>query len=155
MVLAALADPGNLGTIIRSAEAAGVEGVVIAGGVDPFNPKCVRASAGAIFFVPVALVDDGVAALDELGSWGMRRIGTRADADRRYDEIDLRGRRRDGARQRIARDRLTMWRHASTSMVSIPMAGQAESLNVAGRCCGAVLRGGAPAQGHVNLERAV
>ena len=82
VVLAALADPGNLGTIVRSAEAAGVDGVVVAGGVDPFNPKSVRASAGSIFFVPLALVDDGTAALEALGSWGMRRIGTRADADR-------------------------------------------------------------------------
>ncbi len=47
-------DPGNLGTILRSAEAAGVEAVVLTPGtVDPFNPKVVRASAGAIFHVPV------------------------------------------------------------------------------------------------------
>ena len=46
--------PGNLGTILRSAEAAGVDGVVLtAGSVDPFNPKVVRASAGALFHVPV------------------------------------------------------------------------------------------------------
>ena len=50
-----IADPGNLGTILRSAEAAGVDGVVLtAGSVDPFNPKVVRASAGALFRVPVA-----------------------------------------------------------------------------------------------------
>ena len=49
-----IADPGNLGTILRSAEAAGVDGVVLtAGSVDPFNPKVVRASAGALFHVPV------------------------------------------------------------------------------------------------------
>ncbi len=49
-----VADPGNLGTILRSAEAAGVEAVVLpAGTVDPFNPKVVRASAGSLFHVPV------------------------------------------------------------------------------------------------------
>ena len=49
-----LADPGNLGTILRSAEAAGVDAVVVTPGtVDAFNPKVVRASAGALFHVPV------------------------------------------------------------------------------------------------------
>ena len=53
-----IADPGNLGTILRSAEAAGVDGVVLtAGSVDPFNPKVVRASAGALFRVPVLDAD--------------------------------------------------------------------------------------------------
>lgn len=130
VVLAALADPGNLGTIIRSAEAAGVDGVVVAGGVDPFNPKSVRASAGTIFFVPLVLVDHGTVALDELGAWGKRRIGSRADADRRYDEIDLRGAvamvlgsESHGIDEDVA--------SRVDEMVSIPMAGQAESLNVA------------------------
>jgi len=130
VVLAALADPGNLGTIVRSAEAAGVDGVVVAGGVDPFNPKSVRASAGSIFFVPLALVDDGTAALEDLGSWGMRRIGTRADADRPYDEIDMRGAVALvlGSESHGIDDDVGA---RVDEMVSIPMAGQAESLNVA------------------------
>ncbi|MEZ5216851.1 MAG: RNA methyltransferase [Ilumatobacteraceae bacterium] len=54
-----LADPGNAGTILRSAEAAGADAVVLtAGSVDPFNPKVVRASAGALFHVPVVQVGD-------------------------------------------------------------------------------------------------
>jgi TrmH family RNA methyltransferase len=49
-----VSDPGNLGTILRSAEAMGAAGVVLgSGGVDAFNPKVVRASAGAVFHVPV------------------------------------------------------------------------------------------------------
>ena len=48
-----LADPGNLGTLMRSAWAAGVQALVCLGGVDPFNPKVVRASAGAVFHLPV------------------------------------------------------------------------------------------------------
>lgn len=48
-----LSDPGNLGTLMRSAWAAGMEALVCLGGVDPFNPKVVRASAGAIFHFPV------------------------------------------------------------------------------------------------------
>ncbi|NDG77548.1 MAG: hypothetical protein EBX51_07010, partial [Acidimicrobiia bacterium] len=54
MFLDAVSDPGNLGTILRSAEAMGAAGVVLGGGtVDPFNPKVVRASAGALFHVAV------------------------------------------------------------------------------------------------------
>ncbi|MEY4229843.1 MAG: hypothetical protein RLZZ362_692, partial [Actinomycetota bacterium] len=74
-VLAAdrIGDPGNAGTILRSAEAAGADGVVFtAGSVDPFNSKVVRSSAGAIFHVPVVvdaqLAD--VAALAGLRSFG-------------------------------------------------------------------------------------
>ena len=48
-----LSDPGNLGTLMRSAWAAGMEAMVCLGGVDPFNPKVVRASAGAVFHFPV------------------------------------------------------------------------------------------------------
>jgi TrmH family RNA methyltransferase len=54
VVLDQVSDPGNLGTIMRSAEAAGAEAIVLTpGSVDPYNPKVVRSSAGAIFHVPV------------------------------------------------------------------------------------------------------
>ena len=57
LVAVELRDPGNLGTVIRTAEAAGLAGVVVAGdSVDRFNPKVVRASAGSLFRLPV--VDD-------------------------------------------------------------------------------------------------
>ena len=70
VVLAGVADPGNAGTIIRSAEAAGADGIVLtAGSVDPYNPKCVAASAGALFHLPV-IVDGDLVAL------GLRSIGT-------------------------------------------------------------------------------
>ncbi|MHB8380262.1 MAG: TrmH family RNA methyltransferase [Acidimicrobiales bacterium] len=56
MVLHGVRDPGNAGTLIRSADAAGASGVIFTGhSVDPFNPKTLRASAGSIFHVPVAL----------------------------------------------------------------------------------------------------
>ena len=84
-----IADPGNLGTILRSAEAAGVDGVVLtAGSVDPFNPKVVRASAGALFHVPVLDADLDV---------GSRPSGCGRSARRRteatpHTEADLTGR---------------------------------------------------------------
>lgn len=73
VVLADLADPGNAGTLVRSAEAFGAAGVVVAGGVDPYNPKCVRATAGALFRLPLAVLEGNDAvgrALDELGDLG-------------------------------------------------------------------------------------
>ena len=74
LVLAEVSDPGNAGTLMRSAEAFGATGVIVAGGVDPYNPKLVRAAAGSLFRVPFAVVDDPMAAmriLDEAGygSW--------------------------------------------------------------------------------------
>lgn len=83
-----LNDPGNLGTILRSAEAAGVDAVVLTpGSVDPFNPKVVRASAGALFHVPVV-----VATLDEVHDGGLRLVGTSSHRGDPYGEADWSGR---------------------------------------------------------------
>jgi TrmH family RNA methyltransferase len=72
LVLDRIADPGNLGTILRSAEAGGVDLVVLTpGSTDPYGPKAVRASAGALFHVPVV-----VATCDELRAAGLRLVGT-------------------------------------------------------------------------------
>ena len=60
LVLVGLADPGNVGTLFRSAEAFGAAGLCLVGGVDPYNPKLVRAAAGSAFRIPFAMVgDDG------------------------------------------------------------------------------------------------
>lgn len=83
-----LNDPGNLGTILRSAEAAGVDAVVLTpGSVDPYNPKVVRASAGALFHVPVATAE-----LAEVGGAGLRTIGTSSHRGRTHTETDWSGR---------------------------------------------------------------
>jgi RNA methyltransferase, TrmH family len=72
VVLDRIADPGNLGTILRSSEAAGADAVVLTpGSVDPYNPKVVRASAGALFHVPVI-----EATLDEVAAAGLDLVGT-------------------------------------------------------------------------------
>ncbi|MEP6661554.1 MAG: RNA methyltransferase [Acidimicrobiales bacterium] len=122
VVLAGVADPGNAGTIIRSAEAAGADGIVLtAGSVDPYNPKCVRASAGALFHVPV-IVDGDPRAL------GLRSIGTSSHAPTSYLDADLRrplalvfGNEAHGIPDGIDLD----------VVVSIPHRGRTESLNVA------------------------
>ena len=83
-----IADPGNLGTILRSAEAAGVDAVALtAGSVDPFNPKVVRASAGALFRVPV--LD---ASLASVHAAGLRIIGTSSHRGSAHTDSDLTGR---------------------------------------------------------------
>ena len=96
------ATPGNAGTMLRSAEAAGAGGVICCdGAVDLFNPKTVRASAGALFHVPVVAGGDPAEVLDELGRWGLRRLGHRRP--RRAPTtptVDLGRPVRPGARQR-------------------------------------------------------
>jgi RNA methyltransferase, TrmH family len=83
-----IADPGNLGTILRSAEAAGFEAVVLtADSVDPFNPKVVRASAGALFRLPVLYAE-----LAAVKAAGLRTIGTSSHQGSAHTETDLTGR---------------------------------------------------------------
>ncbi len=85
-------DPGNAGTVLRSAWAAGAGGVVCCGGtVDIWNPKAVRASAGAVLHVPVVYEASARDALEEMGRWGLRRLGTVAHGGQDYATVDLAG----------------------------------------------------------------
>lgn len=85
MVADALADPGNLGTLMRSAEAAGADAVVVTPGtVDSANPKTVRASAGAVFHVPIIAVDS----LDDLRRAGFTVYGTSSHRGRDHRSVD-------------------------------------------------------------------
>lgn len=87
VVLDRLNDPGNLGTILRSGEAAGVDGVVLTpGSVDPFNPKVVRASAGALFHVPVL-----TATIEAVRAAGFRIVGTSSHQGDRHTDADWSG----------------------------------------------------------------
>lgn len=73
LVLHEISDPGNMGTLMRTAEAAGARGIILVGStVDPWSPKVVRASAGAVFHVPVWQIDS----LNVLSLAGVRLIGT-------------------------------------------------------------------------------
>lgn len=84
-------DPGNVGTLIRSAEAAGAAGLVLAGSsVDPTNPKVVRASAGSLLRLPVVAVDSVETALDELALSGRSLVATVIGAGAiPYDDVRL------------------------------------------------------------------
>ena len=92
LVLVALQDPGNVGTLLRTAEASGVAGVVCCGNsVDPHGPKVVRSSAGAIFGVPIAEGDIPVEVLGALRAGGRRCIGATATGGGAPDAVDLTG----------------------------------------------------------------
>lgn len=90
LVLVDVADPGNVGTIIRSAEAAGLVGVVVCGSsVDVSNPKVVRSSAGAVFGVATVEAPDAMVTLEQLGRTGRRRFATRAEGGEPLERADL------------------------------------------------------------------
>jgi TrmH family RNA methyltransferase len=80
--------PGNVGAILRTADAAGVHGVVVCGGVDLHNPNVVRASLGTIFTVPVA-ESTSAEALNWLRRQGVQIVAATPDATLRYTDANL------------------------------------------------------------------
>lgn len=123
-----IADPGNLGTLLRVAEAAGLDALwVVGGGTDPFGPKAVRASAGSVLRVPVAVAADPAALVAELVARGFSVAGLRSDGTP-YDTAVLAppvalvvGSEAHGISPGVG-DQVTEW-------IGIPMAGAVESLN--------------------------
>lgn len=92
LVAVTVRDPGNAGTLLRSGEAAGAAGVLFCGNsVDPYAPKVVRSSGGAVFGIPVVEADDPVNVLDALGRHGRRRIAAVAAGGEHLERIDLTG----------------------------------------------------------------
>lgn len=130
LVAVELRDPGNLGTIMRSAEAAAMAGLVIAGdSVDRFSPKVVRASAGSLFRLPTAGPLDPLPTIDQLAATGRPVAATVVDPDASpYDQVDLTeavilvGNEPHGLAPDVV-DRADL-------VITIPMASGIESLNV-------------------------
>lgn len=90
LVLEQLRDPGNAGTLIRSASAAGCGGVVLTtGSVDPYGPKTLRAAAGAVFRTPLVTKVSLEETLDNLRGSGFRLVGADARSDDSVYEVDL------------------------------------------------------------------
>jgi len=126
LVLDAVQDPGNVGTLIRSAVAFGLDGVLVLDGTaDPWGPKAVRASTGLVFRIPVELVEAG-AALERLAEVGVPVLV----ADASGDPVRTRprggwalvvGNEGAGVRDVVARD--------ASETLRVPMPGPAESLN--------------------------
>ncbi len=122
--------PGNLGAMLRTADAAGVAAVIAADPVtDWANPNVIRASKGTVFALPVASAT-GEESLEWLAAQGIPIVATTPEGDRRYDEVDYRGpvAVAVGA-ERTGLDRRLL--DAAAYRVSIPMQGLVDSLNVA------------------------
>jgi TrmH family RNA methyltransferase len=134
VVLANVRDPGNAGTVLRTADAAGADGVVFAAAsVDPYNSKCVRASAGSLFHLPVVAGHDLATALEALRSAGLQVLAADGSATGLLDAPggpDL--------------SRPTAWLFGNEAwglpdsllqladdVVAVPIYGRAESLNLA------------------------
>lgn len=131
IVVLGLQDPGNLGTILRSAEAFGSAGVVIGEGtVSPLNSKVIRASAGSIFRLPLVTTKsaDGAKTIAAMRSAGVRLIATSSHKGTPLDRTDLKGPAaiyigNEGSG--LSRDLLAQ----VDELVAIPHASQVESLN--------------------------
>jgi RNA methyltransferase, TrmH family len=130
-ILHSVRDPGNAGTVMRSADAAGADAVVFsATSVDVYNPKTVRASAGSLFHLPVARVPDTAQALEALRSRGCRVYAMDAGGESDLYELDLTrpttflfGNEAWGLPPEIA--------SLADATVRVPIRGRAESLNLA------------------------
>lgn len=128
-----ISEPGNAGTLIRIADAMGAAAVLLAGNsVDPYNGKCLRASAGSIFSIPVVVAPDTHAAIGALRGAGLQVLATTVDGETRLDQAEswlnrptawLFGPESHGLSAEIANE--------ADHRVRIPISGGAESLNVA------------------------
>jgi len=130
LVVESIEKPGNLGTILRSADAAGVNGVIVCDPVtDIFNPNVVRSSTGVLFSVPIVVTDSAT-----VHAWliekGIRIVATTPDTPDLYTKVNLTGPLAIvmGSEQYGLSK---FWLKESNLLVRIPMAGQADSLNVA------------------------
>ncbi len=135
LVAVEISEPGNAGTLIRLADAMGADAVVLAGhSVDPYNGKCLRASAGSIFSVPVIEEPDTAGLITALQGVGVQMLATTVDGEMSLDGPELAptlsgptawlfGPEAHGLPPEVAT--------LADARVRIPMRGGAESLNVA------------------------
>ncbi|MDO4313455.1 MAG: RNA methyltransferase [Eubacteriales bacterium] len=131
LLLDNLQDPGNLGTIFRTAEAAGVTGIIMSNDcVDVYNPKVIRSTMGSVFRMPFWYAEDVTAVIREMKNRGILTYAAHLDGKLSYDEPDYRkptaffiGNEGNGLRDEVA--------EMADVYIRIPMAGQVESLNAA------------------------
>ncbi|HTW08895.1 MAG TPA: RNA methyltransferase [Acidimicrobiales bacterium] len=131
VVCADVRDPGNAGTVARSAWAAGADALVCCEGtVDMWNPKAVRSSAGAVLHLPIVAAPAPRATLEAIGGWGLRRWGTVAVGGEYYADADLAQPCAIVVGNEASGLPVAEMSAALDGLVTIPMAGGAESLNV-------------------------
>ncbi|RHR54569.1 RNA methyltransferase [Clostridium sp. AF18-27] len=131
MILETLQDPGNLGTILRAGEGAGITGLVMnRDTADIYNPKVIRSTMGSILRVPFVYVDDLGAALAQIKSAGVRLFAAHLKGTNNYDQEDYTG----NIGFLIGNEAAGLTEEAAAMAdcyIKIPMAGQVESLNAA------------------------
>lgn len=131
LLLEAIQDPGNLGTIIRAAEGAGVSGIILSEDTaDVYNPKVVRSTMGSLYRVPFLYVRDFLDTIRKLNDSGIRVYAASLEASSSYEEFDftrasafLIGNEARGLRPETAK--------LAGQVLKIPMLGKLESLNAA------------------------
>lgn len=131
IVLDNLQDPGNLGTIVRTAEGAGVTGIILSReSVDFYQPKTIRSTMGSVYRMPVLYVEGLEETIKKMKGCGIHVYAAHLDDSRYYDEEDytegtafLIGNEGNGLREEISA--------AADRKIKIPMYGQVESLNAA------------------------
>jgi RNA methyltransferase, TrmH family len=133
-VLASVRDPGNAGTVLRTADAAGAQGVIFtSASVDPYNSKCVRSSAGSLFHVPVVAGPEPAAAAAALRGAGLQLLAADGSAERMLDP---------GGSDWLAGPTAWLFGNEAWGLpadvlaladtaVAVPIYGRAESLNLA------------------------
>lgn len=130
VVLDRLQDPGNLGTIVRTGEGAGISGIIMSSDcADIYNPKVIRSTMGSIFRVPFAIVEDLPSAVEQLQASGVTTYAAHLKGED-YDKTDLSG---DvafliGNEARGLSDEVSA---KADKLIKIPMEGKVESLNAA------------------------
>jgi len=131
VILDQLQDPGNIGTIIRTADAAGYGGIIVIKGTsDLYAPKVVRAAAGSLFRVPVLFINDEKEVVRLVKSHGFKLVATCFDTKDYYCDVDLSNRialiigNEGNGISRVLIE-------SSDCRVKIPMSGNIDSLNAA------------------------
>ncbi len=131
LVLDRVQDPGNLGTIIRTADAGGIDGIIlIKGTVDPFNAKVLRSTMGSVFSLPMQVAVETEDCLERLKEAGFEVMVTALEEAQVYDQVDL----AKGAAVVIGNEgkgASAQFMDQADVRITIPMVGSAESLNAA------------------------
>jgi RNA methyltransferase, TrmH family len=134
-VLASVRDPGNAGSVLRAADAAGADAAVFtSASVDPYNGKCVRASAGSLFHVPLVTRVGLADTVDGLRRAGLTVLAADASGAHDLDEAAEQGLLRGPVAWIFGNEAWglpTAERALADAVVSVPIHGRAESLNLA------------------------
>ena len=131
LILEDIQDPGNLGTMVRTAEGAGVDGIIMTKGtVDIYNPKTIRSTMGSIYRMPFIYTEDLLSVMKELQQRNVKLYAAHLKGDKFYHQLDFKGRTAflignegNGLKDETAA--------AADVYMKIPMEGKVESLNAA------------------------